>query len=167
MSIDTIAKRILFIRGQRVILDSDLAELYGVTTKRLNEATKRNRERFPSDFMFQLTSDESEVLRSQIATSKPGSGGRRYLPYVFTEHGAYMAGNILNSPRAIAVSTFIVRAFIQLRDLLATHKNIASNLKELEKRVAGHDNQISQIITTIHKLLEPTLKTQRKRKIGF
>ena len=117
--------------------------------------------------MFQLTADEWESLRSQIVTLKTGRGRlRKYLPYVFTEHGAYMAGNVLNSPRAFAVSKFIVRAFIQIRDLLATHKNIARQLIELERRVASQDKQIAQIIRTIHQLLEPP-EPPKKRPIGF
>ena len=164
--VDAIAKRILFIRGQRVILDSDLAELYGVPTKQFNQAVKRNLERFPDDFMFQLTKEEHDALRYQSGTSKPGPGGRRYLPYVFTEHGAYMAGNVLNSPRAVEVSIFIVRAFVQLRDLLATHKTLAKQLGELQKRVGDHDKDIAKIINTIHRLLEPPPEPKR-RSIGF
>jgi hypothetical protein len=151
--VDAIAKRTTFIRGQRVILDSDLAQLYGVSTSAFNRAVKRNIERFDEDFMFQLSREEFEVLRCQSGTSKSGSGGRRYLPYVFTEHGAHMAGNVLNSAHAVDVSKFIVRAFIQMRDLLATHKNIARQLTELQKRVAGHDKDIAQIVAAIHRLL--------------
>ncbi len=164
--VDAIAKRILFIRGQRVTLDSDLAELYGVATKQFNQAVKRNQERFPDDFMFQLTKEEHDALRYQSGTSKPGPGGRRYLPYVFTEHGAYMAGNVLNSSRAVEVSIFIVRAFVQLRDLLATHKTLAKQLGELQKRVGDHDKDIAKIINTIHRLLEPPPEPKR-RSIGF
>lgn len=148
------------------MLDADLAELYGVSTKVFNQAVKRNQERFDEDFMFQLTKEEDMSLRSQSVTSRSSHGGRRYLPYVFTEHGAYMAGNILSSPRAIAVSKFIVRAFIQMRDLLATHKNIAKQLSELQKHVAGHDKDIAQIIAAIHRLLEPPPESP-KRPIGF
>ena len=165
--IDAIAKRIVFIRGQRVILDTDLAQLYDVPTRVLNQAVKRNGERFDVDFMFQLRQDEHEALRSQLVILKMGRGQhRKYLPYVFTEHGAYMAGNILQSPRAIEVSKFIVRAFIQMRDLLATHKNIAKQLTELEQRVTGHDQDIAQIIKAIHRLLEPPT-APKKRPIGF
>jgi len=138
------------------MLDSDLAELYGVETRVFNQAVKRNAERFDDDFMFQVTADEWKSLRSQIVTLKTGRGQHRtYLPYVFTVHGAYMAGNVLNSPRAIAVRKFIVRAFIQIRDLLATHKNIARQLMELERRVADQDKQIAQIVRTIQPLLKP------------
>jgi hypothetical protein len=164
--IDAIAKQIAVIRGQRVIFDSDLAKLYGVSTSVLNQAVKRNQERFDEDFMFQLTAVEYQALRSQFVISKFGSGGRRYLPYVFTEHGAYMAGNVLSSKRAVEVSKFIVRAFIQMRDLLATHKNIARQLSDLEKRVGGHDEKIAQIINTIHRLLQPPPEP-KKRSIGF
>ena len=165
--VDVIAKRILFIRGHRVILDTDLADLYGVSTKAFNQAIKRNQQRFDGDFMFQLTQEESDFLRSQTVTLKSGRGQhRKYLPYVFTEHGAYMAGNVLSSPRAVEMSKFIVRAFIQMRDLLATHKTIARQLAELQKRVSGHDKTIADIVSTIHKLLEPPAEP-KKRKIGF
>ena len=116
------------------MLDSDLAGLYGVTTKRLNEQVKRNIERFPADFMFQLNAEEHEALRSQIATLKTGRGQhRKYPPYVFTEHGAIMAASVLNSPRAIQVSVYVVRAFVRLREVLATHKDLARKLEDLEK----------------------------------
>jgi hypothetical protein len=136
--LERIESRILLIRGHKVMLDSDLAELYGVTTKRLNEQVKRNRQRFPADFMFQLTSDEATNLRSRIATSKQGRGGRRYRPYAFTEHGAIMAASVLNSYRAIEVSIYVVRAFVKLREMLRTHKELARKLAELEKRIGFH-----------------------------
>jgi len=164
--VDAIARRIAFIRGQRVMMDADLAELYEVTTSHFNRAVKRNQERFPKDFMFQLTLEEYASLRFQSVISKPGSGGRRYLPYVFTEHGALMAASVLNSKRAVEVSVFVVRAFVQLRDLLATHKTLAKQLEELEKRISGHDKEIAQIIATIHRLLEPPAEPKR-RPIGF
>ena len=126
--LERIESRILLIRGHKVMLDSDLAELYVVTTKRLNEQVKRNRQRFPADFMFQLTSDEATNLRSRIATSKQGRGGRRYRPYAFTEHGAIMAASVLNSHRAIEVSIYVVRAFVKLREMLRTHKELARKL---------------------------------------
>jgi hypothetical protein len=119
--IETIAHKILVVREQRVILDADLARLYGVTTKRLNEQVRRNRDRFPEDFVFQLDAEETEVLRSHFATSKAGSGGRRYCPYAFTEHGALMAASVLNSPRAVEVSVYVVRAFVRMREMLAAH----------------------------------------------
>ena len=119
--VDAIAKRITFIRGQRVIIDADLAQLYGVSTSALNQAVKRNKARFPDDFMFPLSGEEFSYWKSQIVISNPRAKmGLRKVPYAFTEHGAYMAGNVLNSSRAIDVSMFIVRAFIQMRDLLAT-----------------------------------------------
>lgn len=123
--------RILYLRDQKIILDADLAELYGVTVKRLNEQVKRNLARFPSDFLFQLTRAEQDVLRSQIATSNNGRGGRRYLPYAFTEHGAIMAATVLNSKRAIQMSIFVVRAFVRIREALATSRQIAVKLAEL------------------------------------
>ena len=132
---DQILNAISFIRGQRVILDTDLAQIYGVSVKRLNEQVKRNRQRFPNDFCFQLTLGEAETLRSQIATSK--RGGRRYLPYAFTEHGAIMAANILNSSRAIQMSVFVVRAFVKMRALLSNDKGLAEELKKLESKLTG------------------------------
>ena len=165
--VDAIAKRITFIRGQRVIIDADLAQLYGVSTSALNQAVKRNKARFPDDFMFQLSGEEFSYWKSQIVISNPRAKmGLRKVPYAFTEHGAYMAGNVLNSPRAIDVSMFIVRAFIQMRDLLATHKNIAKQLSALDKRVTGQDKTIAQIIATIHQLLEPPPEP-KKRPMGF
>ena len=164
---DAIAKQITLIRGQRVILDSDLAALYGVSTKAFNQAVKRNQARFPNDFMFQLTKDELEFWRSQIVTSNSRAKmGLRRAPYAFTEHGAYMAGNVLKSNRATEVSVFVVRAFVQLRDLLSTHKTLARHLSDLEKRVGGHDKDIEEIIKTIHLLLDPP-PDKKKRPIGF
>jgi len=153
--LERIESRILLIRGHKVMLDSDLAELYGVTTKRLNEQVKRNRQRFPADFMFQLTSDEATNLRSRIATSKQGRGGRRYRPYAFTEHGAIMAASVLNSHRAIEVSIYVVRAFVKLREMLRTHKELARKLAELEKRIEGHDEEIIVLFEAIRQLMEP------------
>jgi hypothetical protein len=148
-----------------MMLDSDLAELYGVTAKRLNEQVKRNRERFPADFMFQLTSEETKNLRSQIATSKQRRGGRRYRPYGFTEHGAIMAASVLNSPRAIEVSVYVVRAFVKLREMLRTHKELARKLAELEKRMEGHGEEITALFEAIHQLMEPPEKPSKR--IGF
>jgi len=160
-----IESRILLIRGQKVMLDSDLAELYGVTTKRLNEQLKRNRARFPADFVFQLTAEEAASLRSQIATSKPGRGGRRYRPYAFTEHGAIMAASVLNSRRAIEVSVYVVRAFVKLREMLGAHKELARKLAELEKRMEGHDEEIMALFEAIRQLMEPPEKPSKR--IGF
>jgi phage regulator Rha-like protein len=163
--VERIESLILLIRGHKVMLDSDLAELYGVTTKRLNEQVKRNKERFPADFMFQLTSEETKSLRSQIATSKRGHGGRRYRPYAFTEHGAIMAASVLNSHRAIEVSVYVVRAFVKLREMLRTHKELARKLAELEKRIEGHDEEIMALFEAIRQLMEPPERPSKK--IGF
>ena len=162
---ERIESRILLIRGHKVIFDSDLAELFGVTTKRLNEQVKRNKERFPSDFMFQLTAREVRTLRSQIATSNRGRGGRRYQPYAFTEHGAIMAASVLNSHRAIEVSVYVVRAFVKLREMLRTHKQLAQRLSELEKRIEGRDEEIIALFEAIRQLMEPAEKTSKR--IGF
>lgn len=164
-STESLQSMIYTIRGLRIMLDADLAELFAVSTKRFNEQVKRNISRFPEDFLFQLTSDEYESLRSQNATSKAGRGGRRYLPYAFTEHGAIMAATILNSPRAIEMSVFVVRAFVQLRELLSTHKRLAAKLDELENKVLSHDKDISMLINAIRQLMTPPAR--KKRQIGF
>ena len=127
LALKPIESQILLIRGQRILLDSDLAALYGVEVRSLNQAVKRNQERFPSDFVVQLTPQESKVLRSQIVISNSTRGGRRYMPYAFTEHGAIMAASVLNSPRAVEMSIFVVRAFVRLRETLAAHKAVAAN----------------------------------------
>ena len=161
--IERIEKSIIVIRAQRVLLDSDLAELYGVTTKRFNEQVKRNRDRFPPDFMFQLTESEAANLRSHFATSSSGHGGRRYSPYAFTEHGAVMAAMVLNSKRAIEASVYVVRAFIQLREMLSANK-------ELERKLATHDIAIREIVDTIKHLMTlplPPEGEQEKPRIGF
>ena len=158
-----LAGRILIVRGQRVMLDSDLAELYEVETRRLNEQVKRNASRFPADFMFQLTKDEFDNLKSQFATSS--WGGRRKLPLVFTEHGAIMAAAVLNSDRAVEMSVYVVRAFVQLRDLLSSHKALAQKLDQLERRVAHHDNSLAEIIDAIRALMAQPQSV--KRPIGF
>src|SRR5262245_59227927 len=129
--VDQIESRILLVRGHRVMLDSDLAELYRVSTKRLNEQVKRNRGRFPADFLLQLSIEEAQALRSQTATSKGGRGGRRYRPYAFTEHGAVMLATVLNSQVAVQASIQVVRAFVQLRELLSTHRELAKKLADL------------------------------------
>jgi phage regulator Rha-like protein len=157
--------KILLIRGVRVILDSDLAELYGVEVKRLNQQVKRNIRRFPDDFVFQLSADEAANLRSQFVTSSSGHGGRRYLPYAFTEHGAIMAASILNSERADDMSIFVVRAFIRMREALAANQQIIAKLSELEHRVEGHDSDIQDLIQAIRELMEPPPSTNRR--IGF
>ncbi len=174
--LDRIEPCILLIRGQRVMLDADLAELYGTTTKRLNEQVKRNLDRFPTDFMFRLTAEEAQVMRSQIVTanlrsqiatsSSVSHGGRRYLPYAFTEHGAIMAASVLNTPRAIETSVYVVRAFVKLRELLSTHKELAGKLAELERKVGSHDTAIQSLVTAIRRLMEPPPAPPRPR-IGF
>ena len=166
LPVEVIEKKILLIRGHKVMLDSDLAELYGVTTKRFNEQIKRNLDRFPEDFMFGLTEKEFSTLRSQFATSKTGGrGGRRYLPNVFTEHGALMAASVLNTPRAVEVSVFVVRAFVHLREMALSHKELSGKLDELERKVSGHDKAITGLIHAIRELSTPPDKP--KGKIGF
>jgi ORF6N domain-containing protein len=160
-----VESRILIVRRQRVILDSDLAALYGVTVKRLNQQVNRNQERFPADFMFQLTSTEDKALRLQIATSKKGRGGRRYLPYAFTEHGAIMAATVLNSARAVEMSVFVVRAFVRMREMLAKNRQLAAKINELDRRLETHDTTIQDIIEAIKELMVP--EGPSKRKIGF
>jgi hypothetical protein len=170
MSPEGIAQSIIILKGQRVLLDSDLAALYGVTTKRFNEQVKRNLARFPGDFMFRLGADETISLRSQFATLKTGRGQHsKYLPYVFTEHGAIMAAMILNSARAVEMSVYVVRAFVRLRELLSSNKELAKRIDDLESRIARklsvQDDAISGIIKTIRELMNPPLP--KKRPIGF
>src|SRR5262249_3717292 len=141
-----VESRILALRGHKVILDSDLAELYGVPVKRLNEQVKRNRKRFPDDFMFQVNAEELESLRSQNATSKAGRGGPRYPPYSFTEHGTIMAPTVLNSERAVEMSVFVVRAFVRLREMLATNDKLTAKIDELEQRLDIHDASIQDLL---------------------
>ncbi|MBK9130134.1 MAG: ORF6N domain-containing protein [Gammaproteobacteria bacterium] len=164
-----IEDRIYTVRSKRVMLDADLARLYGVTTKRLNEQVRRNADRFPEDFAFKLTDQEVTNLKSQIATSSEasrGHGGRRYQPWVFTEHGAIMAASVLNTPRAVEVSVFVVRAFVKLRELSATHKELGQKLDELERKVSGHDQAIAGLINAIRELMTPP-EPKKKRPIGF
>lgn len=161
--VEYIQKRIYVIRGQRVMLDRDLAEIYGVSTKRLNEQVKRNKDRFPEDFMFQLTQEEFNNLRSQIATSK--RGGRRYRPYVFTEHGAVMLASVLNTPKAVQMSIFVVRAFVKLREMVLMHKELAEKLQELEKKVVKHDKEIKLLFEAIKQLMFTPKKSVKR--IGF
>jgi hypothetical protein len=160
-----IERSILMIRGQKVIMDSDLAMLYGVETRRLNEQVKRNPDRFPEDFMFRLSAAEFENLKSHFATSREGWGGRRSFPYAFTEHGAIMAASVLNTAKAIEVSVYVVRAFIRIREYLATHKQLAQKLAELERKIGTHDQAIQTLIDAIHRLMTPLV--QPKRRIGF
>ncbi|MBW8877364.1 MAG: ORF6N domain-containing protein [Acidobacteria bacterium] len=161
--VERIERTILMIRGEKVILDADLAALYGVSTSRLNEQVRRNQGRFPGDFMFQLTAEEFSALRSQIAISKAGRGGRRYLPYAFTEHGAIMAANVLNSERAVAASVMVVRAFVRLRQILSSHVELARKLEEMEKR---YDSQFKQVFAAIRALMMPPDRGDGGR-IGF
>ena len=158
------------VRGQRVILDSDLAGVYGVPTRQINQAVKRNPDRFPKDFAFQLTNQEVASLRSQIVISK-SRGGRRYLPIVFTEHGALMVANVLNSPRAVQMSVFVVRAFVKMRQILAENKELAIKLAELERaltaRLDNHEKAIVHILDEIKQLMAPAPEPERKRQIGF
>ena len=156
--------RIFMIRGHRVMFDRDLAELYGVSTKRLNEQVRRNIKRFPGDFMFQLENKEVMNLRSQFATSS--WGGKRYLPYVFTEQGVAMLSSVLNSERAVQVNIVIMRAFVKIREILSTNKELAHKLIELERKIDKHDKDIGLIFEAIRQLMEPPPE-KPKRLIGF
>jgi hypothetical protein len=153
--VERIERAILVIRGQKVMLDEDLASLYGVTTKVLLQSVRRNIERFPKDFAFQLNAVEVENLRSQIVTSNVGRGGRRYRPYAFTEQGVAMLSSVLRSPRAVEVNVEIMRAFVRLRQILATHADLAKRLDELEKK---YDKRFSVIFDAIRKLTEPPVE---------
>jgi hypothetical protein len=165
--VEQITRTLVVLRGHRIILDRDLAGIYGVTTGRLNEAVKRNLRRFPEDFMFRLTAAEADDLRSQFAISS--WGGRRYLPYAFTEHGAIQAANVLNSGRAVEMSVYVVRAFVQLRELLASNTELARRLDELEARIESkltrHDEAIAAMLSAIRELMNPAPAAQRG--IGF
>ena len=189
VAIDALSDRIHLVRGQRVMLDSDLAELYGVATKVFNQAIKRNLDRFPADFMFQLTEEEEEYLRSQIvtsnaenslrsqfATSKPARGGRRYLPYVFTEHGAIQAANVLASVQAVEMGIYVVRAFVKLREAAIEHRDLSRRLDVLEEKTEAlamdHESfsrntrvQLKQVFDAIRELMTPP--DPPKRPIGF
>ena len=160
--------RIHIVRGLRVMLDSDLADLYGVSTTRLNEQVNRNRERFPSDFAFHLTQQEFTALMSQFATSKPGRGGRRKLPWVFTEQGVAMLSSVLRSPTAVRVNVEIMRAFVRLRRLLATPGELVAQLTQLAETVQLHDKQIQVITEVLRKMMEPPAVPETPtRRIGF
>ena len=163
--LEVVKSRIYLIRGQKVLLDSDLAELYGVETKRLNEQVTRNIARFPEDFMFQLSDQEVAGLRSQIATSSASHGGRRYRPYVFTEQGIAMLSSVLNSERAVQVNIAIMRAFVQMRELALSNREFARKLDELEKKHTEHDKQIKVVFDALRQLMTPGEK--KGRKIGF
>ena len=160
-----VGTRILVLRNQKVILDTDLADLYGVSVKRLNEQIKRNPKRFPADFLFTLTGEEYQNLKSQNATSSSTHGGRRYLPNAFTEHGAIMAATVLHSRRAIDMSIFVVRAFVQMRQATAMNQHIVSKLAELEARLDGHEGEIQGLVDAIRELIEPLPASDRR--IGF
>jgi hypothetical protein len=175
-AVESIADRIFVVRAHKVIVDADLATLYGVETRRLNEQVRRNLTRFPRDFMFQLTDAEFSALMSQFATSNTGRGGRRKRPLVFTEHGALMAATVLNSPRAVKVSLYVIRAFVRLRETLAAHKDLAAKLQVLEKKTEAlalrHDSfaantrlQLRQVFDAIRELLRTPGPT--RRPIGF
>ncbi len=163
---EVLENQIHIVRGQRVMLDEDLAKLYDVPTKVFNQAVKRNLERFPGDFSFQLTLQEVTILRSQIATSRSGHGGRRYLPRVFIEHGVAMLSSVLNSQRAIDVNIEIIHVFIRLRRLLATPGELAAQLQRLAETVQLHDEQMKVITDVLRKLMEPPPQPPRGR-IGF
>ena len=157
--------KILVLRDQKVILDVDLATLYGVSVKRLNEQIKRKAKRFPSDFWCRLSPAEYENLRSQNATSSSKHGGRRYLPHAFTEHGAIMAATVLNSKRAIEMSIFVVRAFVRMREALAMNQQIVTKLTEIERRLESHDVEIQELVDAIRELMAPL--PANHRRIGF
>jgi phage regulator Rha-like protein len=163
--VQLIERRIYLIRGQKVMLDSELAELYGVSTKVFNQAVKRNRDRFPRDFMFQATLAEANSLRSQIVTSNQGRGGRRYLPYAFTEQGVAMLSSVLTSKRAVQVNIAIMRAFVRFRELLSTHKELAHRMDDLEREQREQGAKIETVFHAIQDLLEPPPK--KSRTIGF
>ena len=165
------------VRGEKVVLDVDLARIYGVTTKRLNEQVKRNAHRFPADFAFRLSKTELEQLlehhaksaqpsnRSQIATSSQKHRDPRFPPYAFIEHGALMAANVLNSPQAVQMSVLVVRAFVRMREIIGAHKELTGKLSELERKLGTHDEQIKTIFAAIRQLMAPP--EAKKRKIGF
>lgn len=163
-ALEQVENAIHLIRGERVMLDSALADIYGVATKRLNEQLRRNAQRFPSDFAFQLTREELTNLRSQIATSSL-HGGKRKLPWAFTEHGAIMLASVLNSKTAIEASVRVVRAFVRLRELISSNAALAAKFSQLERRLDTNDAQIAQLFAAIRQLLAPA--PAKKREIGF
>jgi hypothetical protein len=162
---EVVISKIYMIRNNNVMLDIDLAELYQVETGKLNEQVKRNVDRFPSDFMFQLTNKEWESLRSQFAISKKGRGGRRYAPFVFTEHGVLMLSSVLNSKRAIRVNIQIMRIYAKLKGMLLTHKDILLKLEKLERKTNKHGENFKVVFDYLKELLNP--RTKPMRKIGF
>ncbi len=166
LPVEQIERLILLIRGHKLLLDSDLADLYGVETKVLNQAVRRNRDRFPPDFMFQLTADEvAELNRSRVVTGSQKHRDPRFRPYVFTEQGVAMLSSVLRSRRAVAVNIEIMRAFVRLREMLASNRELADKLSELEKYIATHDTQIQAIFEAIRQLISPP--ETKRRQIGF
>jgi len=163
---ERITRSILLLRSQKVLLDAALAELYGVETRVLVQAVKRNLDRFPEDFMFQLDAEELAVLRSQSVISNTGRGGRRYAPYAFTEQGVAMLSSVLSSPQAIAVNIEVMRAFVRLREMLADNKELAAKLTELERKLKTHDQAIASILDAIRQLMAPP-PAPKKQPIGF
>jgi hypothetical protein len=165
-TLERLSDRILVLRGVRVIVDADLALLYGVQTRRLNEQVRRNLKRFPPEFLFRITNQELIALMSQFATSNASRGGTRKAPLVFTEHGAIMAAMVLNSPRAVEMSLFVVRAFVHLRDPVQGNRALAKRIDELEGKVGTHDHTIREILAAIRQLTGPP-EPPKRRRIGF
>ena len=167
--VEVIQRKIYLVRGHKVMLDKDLAQMYGVPTKSLNLAVKRNLSRFPEDFMFKLTQSEAASLRFQFETSKVGRGGQRYLPYVFTQEGVAMLSSVLNSERAVQVNIQIMRVFVKLRELILSHKDLARKIEDLERKFGEHDAKIIHIFNEIRRLMatsEP-LDNYKRTKVGF
>ncbi len=165
VSVQFVERRIYLIRGHKVMIDEDLAELYGVSTKQLNQQVRRNLKRFPDDFMFQLTKQETEILRSQFVTSRSAHGGRRSLPYVFTEHGVAMLSSVLNSERAIEVNITIVRAFIRLRQLLESNEELNRKFAAVIRKLSTHDKYFQVVFNELKKLTEQPEPS--RKQIGF
>jgi hypothetical protein len=163
---EEVEQSIFLVRGERVILDCELAALYGVGTKRINEQVRRNSDRFPSDFAFRLTSKEAEILRSHFATSSSNWGGRRTTPWAFTEHGALMAASVLSTPRAVQMSVFVVRAFVRLRRLIAENKELFEKIAALERKLSTHDRQILAIVDAIKRLASQP-EPRKTPRIGY
>jgi hypothetical protein len=164
--VESVLPQIRLLRGKKVLIDSDLASLYAVATKTLNRAVKRNLSRFPLDFMFQLNRQEEQSLRRQFGASNSQRGGRRYLPYAFTEQGVAMLSSVLNSERAVHVNIAIMRAFVRVREALATNEDLARKFEALEQRVGDHDEQIVEILDAIREMFSPT-GPATKGEIGF
>lgn len=162
--LERIGSAIIFVRGHKVILDSDLADLYGVQTSELNKAVARNPDRFPPDFMFQLSREEDQRLKTELGLGHTGRGGRRTPPYAFTEQGVAMLSSVLNSPRAVAVNIAIMRAFVKLRSLLTDNEKLARKLRAMEKK---YDGQFKVVFDTIRAMMEPESEDPKKSKIGF